>query len=37
MHELVEKPLTDVGAVPTSFINSSAINIYHDGSEGIGG
>ena len=32
---MVENPLVDCGIVPQGFINSWALNMYHDGSEGI--
>lgn len=31
----VEGPLVETGLLPQGFINSCALNVYHDGSEGI--
>lgn len=35
LQALIEKPLVDTEVVPEGFINSWALNMYHDGSEGI--
>lgn len=35
LQTLIEKPLVDSEIVPEGFINSWALNMYHDGSEGI--
>lgn len=35
MKDLIEDPLVHGGIVPQGFINSWALNMYHDGSEGI--
>ena len=33
--ELAEKPLVAAGVLPEGFVDSWALNLYHDGSEGI--
>ena len=35
MREKIERPLVDAGVVEKGFINSIAMNIYHDGKEGL--
>lgn len=35
MRDNLEKPLVDAGVVDKDFINSIALNVYHDGSEGL--
>ena len=35
MQSTVERPLVETGLLPQGFINSCALNMYHDGSEGI--
>jgi len=35
MRELVERPMVDVGILEKDFVNSIAMNVYHDGKEGI--
>lgn len=35
MQNRVEKPLVEGGIVQKDFVNSFALNVYHDGSEGI--
>ena len=35
MQGKVEEPLVETGLLPRGFINSCALNMYHDGSEGI--
>lgn len=35
MREKIEKPLVEAGVVEKNFINSIAMNIYHDGKEGL--
>lgn len=35
MQEEAEAPLVESGLMPPGFANSWAINVYHDGSEGI--
>ena len=32
----IEKPMVDDGIIPQDFINSLALNVYHDGEEGLG-
>jgi hypothetical protein len=36
MRELIENPLVDHGIIEKGFVNSFAMNVYHDGSEGLG-
>lgn len=36
MIDMIEKPLVECGIVPKDFINSLALNVYHDGEEGLG-
>lgn len=36
MKETVEKPLVEAGIIEKDFINSIAMNVYHDGKEGLG-
>lgn len=36
MIEKIEKPLVEDGIIPKDFINSLALNVYHDGEEGLG-
>lgn len=36
MKKKIEKPMVDAGIVQKDFINSIAMNIYHDGEEGLG-
>ena len=35
MMEKVEGPLVEAGIAPANFFNSYALNIYHNGSEGL--
>ena len=35
MRDNLEKPLVEAGVVDKDFINSIALNVYHDGSEGL--
>ena len=35
IQDKVEGPLVETGLLPQGFINSCALNMYHDGSEGI--
>ncbi|KAK9838261.1 hypothetical protein WJX81_000973 [Elliptochloris bilobata] len=35
MKELVEAPMVSAGIMPATFVDSFALNLYHDGSEGI--
>lgn len=35
VQEQAEGPMTQAGLAPEAFINSYALNMYHDGSEGI--
>ena len=35
MKKKLEEPLVDGGLVEKGFINSVALNVYHDGSEGL--
>lgn len=35
LQEQVQEPMTQSGLLPDNFINSYALNMYHDGSEGI--
>ena len=36
MIDKVSKPMVEAGIIPTNFLNEFALNIYHDGSEGLG-
>ena len=36
MIKKVEKPLVKAGIVLKDFVNSFALNVYHDGTEGLG-
>jgi hypothetical protein len=35
MKDMLEKPMVAAGIVEKDFINSVALNVYHDGSEGL--
>jgi hypothetical protein len=35
MKSILEDPLVSAGIVEKNFINSIALNVYHDGSEGL--
>lgn len=35
MKEILEDPLVEGGVIQKDFINSVALNVYHDGSEGL--
>jgi hypothetical protein len=35
MKESLEDPLVDAGVIEKDFVNSVALNVYHDGSEGL--
>lgn len=36
MKDLVEDPMVDAGIIEKDFVNSIAMNVYHDGKEGLG-
>jgi hypothetical protein len=35
MKKIVEDPLVTAGIIPKDYINSFAMNVYHDGNEGL--
>lgn len=35
MKTILEEPLVETGIIEKGFINSVALNVYHDGSEGL--
>jgi len=35
MKTVLEEPLVNAGIIEKEFINSIALNVYHDGSEGL--
>ena len=35
MKDKIEEPLVKAGIIPKNFVNSIAMNVYHDGTEGL--